>query len=59
MFTNSDNARLIQMCDDCRIRSQYHAEGQPMFLGARPKVRTTDDYLTERAANIEKNKPKN
>jgi ferredoxin len=48
MFTNSDNARLIQMCDDCRVRAQYHSEGQPFFSGERPRPRTTDDYLAER-----------
>ncbi len=52
MFTNSDNARLIRMCDDCRIRAQYHDDSAPFRLGERPKVRTTDDYLDER-------KPKN
>ncbi len=50
MFTNSDNVRLIQMCDDCRIRSQYHSEGQPFFAGERPRPRTTEDYLAEREA---------
>ena len=48
MFTNSDNARLIQMCDDCRIRAQSHSEGQPFFARNRPRPRTTDDYLKER-----------
>jgi ferredoxin len=48
MFTNSDNARLIQMCDDCRIRAQSHSEGQPFFVRDRPRPRTTDDYLAER-----------
>jgi ferredoxin len=48
MFTNSDNVRLIQMCDDCRIRSQYHSDNAPMFMGLRPRVRTTDDYLAEK-----------
>ncbi|MEL6479681.1 MAG: 4Fe-4S binding protein, partial [Pseudomonadota bacterium] len=48
MFTNSDNARLIQMCDDCRVRAQYHAEAAPFQGGLRPKVRTTQDYLDER-----------
>ncbi|MHA1527654.1 MAG: 4Fe-4S binding protein [Alphaproteobacteria bacterium] len=50
MFTNSDNVRLIQMCDDCRVRSQYHSEAQPFFAGERPKPRTTEDYLAEREA---------
>jgi hypothetical protein len=36
------------MCDDCRIRSQAHSEGQPFFMGERPRPRTTEDYLAER-----------
>ncbi len=50
MFTQSDNARLIQMCDDCRVRAQYHSENSPFRLGDRPRMRTTDDDLAERAA---------
>ena len=45
MFTGSDNIRLIQMCDDCRVKAQYHAEAVPFRMGDRPRVRTTDDYL--------------
>ncbi|MBY8977844.1 4Fe-4S binding protein [Rhodobacteraceae bacterium NNCM2] len=48
MFVNSDNARLIQMCDDCRVAAQYHADAAPFQGGARPRVRTTQDYLDER-----------
>ena len=45
MYTGSDNFKLIQMCDDCRINAQYHDENAPMKLGERPRPRTTDDYL--------------
>ncbi|AZQ65824.1 4Fe-4S dicluster domain-containing protein [Silicimonas algicola] len=48
MFKGSDNVKLIQMCDDCRISAQYHQEGSPFRMGDRPKPRTTDDYLKER-----------
>ena len=43
MFTNSDNVRLIRMCDDCRITAQYHSDAQPFFAGPRPKIRTAED----------------
>ncbi len=43
MFTNSDNVRLIQMCDDCRVRAQFRGDA-PFAGAARPRVRTTDDY---------------
>ena len=48
MFTGSDNSKLIQMCDDCRVNAQYHQENSPFFGGERPRVRTTQDYLDER-----------
>lgn len=48
MFLQTGAGRLIQMCDDCRIQSQYHSENNPMAGGERPRVRTTDDYLSKR-----------
>ncbi|QFS83952.1 Ferredoxin 7Fe [Roseivivax sp. THAF40] len=47
MFSNPDAARMIQMCDDCRVRAQFHAQNNPFAMGERPRVRTTDDYLGE------------
>ncbi|RZW05482.1 MAG: 4Fe-4S dicluster domain-containing protein, partial [Rhodobacteraceae bacterium] len=51
MYTNSDNTRLIKMCDDCRITAQYHQENSPFRMGDRPAVRTTDDYLKDKKPN--------
>ena len=51
MYTNSDNTRLIQMCDDCRISAQYHQENSPFRTVDRPRVRTTEDYLKDRKPN--------
>ena len=48
MFRNSDNARLIQMCDDCRVRAQYHAEAAPFAMGTVPRPRTGDDDRGDR-----------
>lgn len=48
MFQNNDAARLIQMCDDCRVNSVYHSENNPFAAGERPRVRTTDDYISKR-----------
>jgi len=45
MYKNSDNVQLIKMCDDCRVKSQFHGESAPMAGGERPRVRTRDDYL--------------
>ncbi len=51
MFQGSDNTKLIQMCDDCRVNAQYHQENSPFQMGERPKVRTTEDYLKDRKPN--------
>ena len=48
MFTHSDNARLIRMCDDCRVTAQYHGDAAPFAAAPRPRVRTTEDYLKDR-----------
>ncbi len=48
MFATSEAARMIQMCDNCRIQAQYHSQDNPFAAGERPRVRTTDDYLSKR-----------
>ncbi|MGB8623944.1 MAG: 4Fe-4S binding protein, partial [Paracoccaceae bacterium] len=44
MYTNSDNTRLVQMCDDCRVKAQYHDDNSPFRMGQPRRTRTTDDY---------------
>ena len=47
-FACSDQARMIQMCDDCRVQAQFHSTDNP-FTGAEPpRPRTTDDYYSKR-----------
>ena len=48
MFANPAAARMIQMCDNCRIQAQYHSDNNPFAAGERPRVRTTEDYLSKR-----------
>ncbi|MEM7718293.1 MAG: 4Fe-4S binding protein [Pseudomonadota bacterium] len=48
MFKNSDNTKLIQMCDNCRVNAQYHQENSPFKIGDRPRIRTTEDELKAR-----------
>jgi len=48
MFTDPGRIRMIQMCDDCRIRAQYHSTDNPFAGAERPRPRTTDDYLSKR-----------
>ncbi len=48
MFSNPATARMIQMCDNCRVQAHYHSENNPLTGGKRPAVRTTDDYFSKR-----------
>ena len=48
MFATSDAARMIRMCDDCRVNAQFHRENNPLAGGERPKVRTSEDYFSKR-----------
>ena len=48
MFANPQAARMIQMCDNCRINAQYHSDNNPFAGGERPRPRTTEDYLSKR-----------
>ncbi|MEO1695112.1 MAG: 4Fe-4S dicluster domain-containing protein, partial [Pseudomonadota bacterium] len=49
MFKDTDQLRLIQMCDDCRIETVANADNSPFAGPSRPAVRTTDDYLSGKA----------
>lgn len=48
MFGNPDAAKMIQMCENCRIQAQFHSTDNPFASGERPRVRTTADYLSKR-----------
>ncbi len=58
MFRNEAQLELIQMCDRCRIEAMTEQSDDPHSSGQRPKVRTTDDYLTEDDEGREKENPK-
>jgi len=45
MFKDGNAARMIQMCDDCRVNAQFHTQNNPFAAADRPRVRTTDDYI--------------
>jgi hypothetical protein len=49
MYKDSSAIDRITMCDDCRVLVQFEATDNPLAAGLRPKTRTTDDYLRERA----------
>jgi len=48
MFATSDAARMIRMCDDCRVNAQFHQTDNPFAAADRPQVRTTEDYFSKR-----------
>ncbi|WP_323769852.1 4Fe-4S binding protein [Antarctobacter sp.] len=48
MFQSPEKLRMIQMCDDCRVKSQMNAQDNPFAGAERPRPRTTDDYLSKR-----------
>jgi ferredoxin len=49
MFKDSAAVDRIRMCEDCRVVVQFEAQDNPLAGADRPRPRTTDDYLRERA----------
>jgi ferredoxin len=49
MFQNSaQRLDVIKMCEDCRVTAITEQEFDPYGAPARPRLRTTEDYLRER-----------
>jgi ferredoxin len=57
MFQDDAQARVIQMCDNCRIVALAESGNDPFRAAPRPMVRTTADYLAEAEAAADKGKP--
>lgn len=53
MFADEGAASLIEMCEDCRIQAMATRSDNPMRLGERPRLVTTDDYLKAREEGVE------
>jgi ferredoxin len=51
MFQTDAQLRLIQMCDTCRVVAVAEEGNDPFKGAARPRVRTTEDYLRETEAD--------
>lgn len=49
MFQTPKAQKLIQMCNDCRIKAQAEEDDSPFAGRPRPRVRTTEDYLRAEA----------
>ncbi|WP_299896327.1 4Fe-4S binding protein [uncultured Ruegeria sp.] len=48
MFATSDQARMIQMCDNCRVNVQFQQQDNPFQSKPRPRVVRTEDYYSDR-----------
>ena len=48
MFPNEAALRMVQMCDDCRVKAQFKVTDNPLQGGPKPRVRMTEDYLSKR-----------
>lgn len=51
MFSSDERSRLIQMCENCRVEAQANSSEDPFSAGARPRVRTTEDYIEAERGN--------
>ncbi len=49
MFQNEAQARVIRMCDACRVIAMAQSANDPFKGAPRPLVRTTQDYIAEAA----------
>lgn len=52
MFATPERSRLIEMCDDCRVKTQANSTDDPFAMGARARTRTTEDYLRVRDGTL-------
>ena len=41
----AEKARMIRMCDRCRVNAMAHSENNPFAAAPRPKTRSSDDYM--------------
>lgn len=48
MFRSTEQIKLIQMCDDCRVSAQWKMPDNPFSSNERPRPRTTADYTDAR-----------
>ncbi|MAF95789.1 MAG: 4Fe-4S ferredoxin [Rhodospirillaceae bacterium] len=48
MFQEKGGTERLKMCDECRVFALAEEDEHPFAGAARPKPRTTDDYLRER-----------
>ncbi|MBA5776629.1 4Fe-4S binding protein [Stappia sp. F7233] len=52
MFQRPEQVALIGMCDDCRVAAQWEVGDNPMKVAGRPRITTTDDYLSAEKSGL-------
>jgi hypothetical protein len=52
MFADAGRSRIIEMCQDCRVETMANSGDDPFASNARPRVRTTEDYLAARRGDL-------
>lgn len=52
MFQSETQINLIEMCDDCRINTQWNMDDSLLRVGDRPRIRTTEDYTDARKSGL-------
>lgn len=52
MFQKPEQVALIGMCDDCRVAAQWEVGDNPMKVSGRPRITTTDDYLSAEKSGL-------
>jgi ferredoxin len=55
MFSSEEQSSLIKMCEDCRIEAQANSTTDPFATSARPRPRTSDDYLNAERNGLSEN----
>jgi ferredoxin len=58
MFRDERQLEVLQMCEDCRVIAVAERAPDPMRMGTRPRIMTTDDYIeAEQKARSSGRKP--
>lgn len=52
MYQSEERIAMLQMCEDCRVKARAASSDDPFASGARPRIRTTEDYLRAEAAGL-------
>jgi ferredoxin len=52
MFESDERIALLKMCDSCRLEVLAEKDDDPFAIAARPRTRTTDDYVAAEKSGL-------